>query len=225
MSKALAAPEGKFVCLTFDGGERELLSSVVPLLDAKHIPATLFVDTKAISQKSPTRAIKGPTRLAQYPLNWKALQGLMHKGWEIGSLGHEQVNLTEKSYLAQKQHISKSRELLTKNLGEAPRSFAYPFGAYDATTLSCVRESGFAAAVTMRPKINNTGPDMADLVSRYQLPRLNLSGRVFRDTIAVVRHAIRVKTKQGALPIADIRPSSDQYSNPSTSTYTSNANN
>jgi peptidoglycan/xylan/chitin deacetylase (PgdA/CDA1 family) len=203
LSQALAAPAGKFACLTFDGAERELLLSVVPVLETQKVPATLFIDTKVVSQKTPPQSPKtgDTTRLVQYPLSWKTLRHLSSQGWEVGSLGHGFVNLTEKSYLLQKQNIHKSRDVIAKNLGKTPKVFAYPYGAYDATTLSCVRESGFSAAVTLRPEVTNAD-EAAQISSHYQLPRLSLTGKTWRDCFMVLRQTLKLRRQAPSHPPA-----------------------
>jgi peptidoglycan/xylan/chitin deacetylase (PgdA/CDA1 family) len=116
-------------------------------------------------------------------------------GWDVGSLGHEPVDLTERSYLEQKRQIARSRSLLTAHLGKAPRLFAYPFGAYDATTLSCLKEEGFAAAVTMRKGVNAIHPEP------FQLRRVALTSSLVRDVAAVMKHALFSRS-QAATPSA-----------------------
>lgn len=171
LSQALTAPAGKIACLTFDGTSRDIHRHLFPQLRALRIPATIFVPTKTIESRTPG-------------LKWAHLRLFAKHGWEIGSLGHEPIDLSEHSHLAQRHSIARSRQLIRAKLGQAPALFAYPFGAYDATTVSCLREEGYAAAVTMRKGIN------AEAIDPYQLRRLALSSSTWRDLVRVCKYAL-----------------------------------
>jgi peptidoglycan/xylan/chitin deacetylase (PgdA/CDA1 family) len=183
VSEALRAPFGRFVCLTFDGASSDIHDRLFPQLKALHVPATVFVPTKAIHRPVTPVDASTETRRPDH-LTWEQLRELEQHGWEIGSLGHEPVDLTERSYLEQRRQIARSRFLLASRLGHEPRLFAYPFGAYDATTVSCIREQGFDGALTMR-KGMNYGPAEA-----FHLKRLALSSSSVRDLTLVLRHAL-----------------------------------
>jgi peptidoglycan/xylan/chitin deacetylase (PgdA/CDA1 family) len=163
VSQALASPFGRYACLTFDGLGTALGPSEA--LIAQRVPATVFVHTKG-----------GPTL--------KNLPPLVRAGWEVGSLGHELVDLTTKGYGEQRRMVSRSRSLLTAKTGQAPKIFAYPYGAYDATTVSCVRDEGFQAAVTLRRGANN-----GDLEA-FHLRRVPLTGALGTDLFLVLRAAL-----------------------------------
>jgi peptidoglycan/xylan/chitin deacetylase (PgdA/CDA1 family) len=175
LTEALKAPAGKYACLTFDGANREVHSRLFPQLRRLRIPATIFVATRSVLQGA---------RGDGATLGWGELRQLVKNGWDVGSLGHEPVDLTERSYMEQKRQIARSRSLLTAHLGRPPRLFAYPFGAYDATTLSCLKEEGYAAAVTMRKGVNTIAPEP------FQLRRLALTSSSLRDLGEVLRHAL-----------------------------------
>jgi peptidoglycan/xylan/chitin deacetylase (PgdA/CDA1 family) len=182
VSEALRAPFGRFVCLTFDGASSDIHDRLFPQLKALRVPATVFVPTKAIHRS--VTPVDADTKTRPDHLTWEQLRELEQHGWEIGSLGHEPVDLTERSYLEQRRQIARSRFLLASRLSREPRLFAYPFGAYDATTVSCIREQGFDAALTMRKGVNY-GPAEA-----FHLKRLALSSSSVRDLLLVLRHAL-----------------------------------
>ena len=170
VSEALNAATGRYACLTFDVADEHLLSNVLPALDTLRTPATLFVPTAPSSRQ----------------MTWGALRALSMKGWEIGSLGHELSNLTEHSYLEQRQSVLQSKILLTSHLGAPPKLFAYPFGAYDATTVSCVRDAGFVGAVTLRRGRND---DDSGEQGTFHLRRLPLHGSLLRDLPGIIKTA------------------------------------
>lgn len=164
VSNALESPFGRFACLTFDGLAAATRSA--PVLVDYEAPATVFVNTRG-----------GPSL--------KNLVPLAKAGWEIGSLGHELVDLTTQGYREQRRLISRSRSLITKQIGKTPLLFAYPYGAYDATSVSCLRDEGFQGAVTLRRGFNN-----GDLES-FHLKRLPLTGSILPDLFMIVRTIVR----------------------------------
>ena len=170
VTDALAAADGRYACLTFDVADEHLLTEVLPALDLLRTPGTLFV----------------PTAPAAQQMAWGALRALAMKGWEIGSLGHEVANLTECSYVDQRRSVMQSKELLTNHLGTQPKLFAYPFGAYDATTVSCVRAAGFTGAVTLKRGRND---DYFEDHAPFHLRRLPLHGSLLRDLPGVIKTA------------------------------------
>ncbi len=170
VTEALAAPVGRFACLTFDVADEHLLTEVLPGLDRLRAPATLFVPTMPTSDQ----------------MNWGAIRALAMKGWDIGSLGHELTNLTDHSYVDQRRSVMQSKALLTDHLGAPPKLFAYPFGAYDATTVSCVRDAGFIGAVTLKRGRNDE--ELGDQAS-FHLRRLPLRGSLLRDLPYIIKTA------------------------------------
>ena len=178
VTDALAAVDGRYACLTFDVADEHLLTEVLPALDLLRTPGTLFV----------------PTAPAEHQMAWGALRALAMKGWEIGSLGHEVANLTECSYVDQRRSVMQSKELLTNHLGTQPKLFAYPFGAYDATTVSCVRAAGFIGAVTLKPGRNDD--DSGDQAP-FHLRRLPLHGSLLRDLSGVIKTAYSSSLRSG----------------------------
>lgn len=173
VSDALKAPRGKFACLTFDNATADNLRSIAPRLAKLGVTATLFVATKNVGAQP------------QAVVTWNDLKELSAKGWEIGSLGHDTVDLTAVSESEQKQLIGRARALMASHLGEAPRSFAYPFGAYDATTVSSLKEVGFEAAVTLRAA--GAAPETD---APYHLRRLTLSANPITDLATVLKHGM-----------------------------------
>src|SRR5690606_27922296 len=106
--------------------------------------------------------------------------------WEIGAYPHRHVNLSERGSWEQSLLISRARSLLETRLGTRPQLFAYPYGAFDASTVSCVRDEGFTAAVTLRRGLNDGEVDP------LQLKRLSLRGQPWRDLASVLRQTIAV---------------------------------
>ena len=66
-------------------------------------------------------------------------------------------------------------------MGAKPSGCSYPFGAYDATTLSVVKEEGFRAALTLKRGVNDGEPEA------LHLRRLPLTANLLKDTLTIVK--------------------------------------
>lgn len=177
VSQALTAPFGRFVCLTFDGATPDLAGAILPVLSKRQVPATVFVSTRG------TAAMKH-------------LPPLRAAGWEIGCLGHGLVDLTTQGYLEQRRLIAKAKTLLGTKLGLKASVFAYPFGAYDATTVSCLKDEGFTAAVTLRGGVND------ETVEPHHLRRLPLGGALLTDLRQIARIFLEARRAEALAPRA-----------------------
>ncbi len=177
ITAAMQAPPGRYVCVTFDGNDRDVYTRCLPVLARLRIVATIFVSTRRLARHlgSPDSQKAAPS------MTWRHVQQLIQQGWEVGSMGHEPTNLTEVGSSAQQRMIARSRQLLLANLRPAVLLFAYPYGAYDATTVSCLKEEGFAAGLTLRSGLNSPADDP------FHLRRLPLSGRWGHDLLLILR--------------------------------------
>lgn len=143
-------------------------------LERLGLPTTLFVATGGVTEDARDPRFK-----------WGELRRLQDRGWELGVLGHEAVDLSTRSYLEQRQIVAKAKTAMHSMSGKPAKVFSYPFGAYDATTLSCVREEGFLGALSA-----HVGPNEGSLVDRFQLRQIPLGRGLFRDLARVVRAAL-----------------------------------
>lgn len=177
VSEALNAPSGRYACLTFDGADRDIYHSLEPTLTKMAVPASVFVATRDLTRQLQ----QGPGRDNPHTMSWQHLRTLTKRGWEVGTIGQDAVDLTQRSVSDQRKLITRARDVLGKNLGIKPNVFAYPFGAYDATTLSVVKEEGFKAALTLKRGVNNGEPEA------LHLRRLSLTANLFKDTFTIFR--------------------------------------
>jgi peptidoglycan/xylan/chitin deacetylase (PgdA/CDA1 family) len=188
LSRATAAPYGRFVCLTIDGIDRGL-PRLVRALERLRLPATIFVPTHRVGRPG--------------ALSWNDLRRLNLAGWEVGSMGHEPVDLSARSYVEQRRLIARAKSLIATRLGAAPSSFAFPYGAYDATTLSCLREEGFTSGVTLRRGLNDGTAD------GLQLRRLSIAPTNLRDLAGVMTLGFAALSRSPAVAEPVIRPGAE----------------
>lgn len=152
----------KAVAFTFDDGYASVHCNALPILHSHGFVATVYPVT---SQLGGTNEWDAPHRQATLQvLDRAALVELAATGWEVGGHTHTHQRLAGLARLKVQQEIAMSRSVLEDLLGTPVRSFAYPYGAWDATSRRLVGEShltclGIGAALA--------GPNSpADLLER-----------------------------------------------------------
>lgn len=79
------------------------------------------------------------------------IRDLVGQGWSAGSHSVSHPLLVGLSEERQRRELVDSGTRLAQILGQWPRTFAYPDGAWDDATARQVREAGYSAAVTLEP--------------------------------------------------------------------------
>jgi peptidoglycan/xylan/chitin deacetylase (PgdA/CDA1 family) len=156
--------DGTGVCaITFDDGNAHFLDLVVPLLVERGLPATVYVATGRLGQ---------PGGLPE-----SAVADLAHAGIEVGghTVLHRDLDLLADAAIRCELQIS--RDHLTELLGRAPRSFAYPYGAYDRIARDLVSGAGYDNAYALKNAMTHTGDD------RYARARLAVLAGTARRTV------------------------------------------
>lgn len=184
-------PEG-CVVLTVDDAYRSFLENGMPLLRRYHFPVTLFVNTNAVG--------------APGYLTWNELRALVGEGVEIGnhSATHDYLlehrhGEGEKAWRARvTSDIRRAQQALTRELGQAPQFFAYPFGEFSPELEAIVRQAGFQGAVGQQSGVVWGGSD------RFALPRFPMGGDYatlteFRDKARM--RALRVEVLEPSSPV------------------------
>lgn len=121
------------VILSFDDGWSDQFIYAFPILQKYQYPATFFVFTNAIGHKG--------------FLTWDNLHALVAAGMTIGDHTRSHPYLTSiTSTTTLRSEIEGSQKILKERLGVPVNEFAYPFGQYNPTIVSIVREAGYSAA-------------------------------------------------------------------------------
>jgi peptidoglycan/xylan/chitin deacetylase (PgdA/CDA1 family) len=145
------------VSLTFDDATSDQYA-LRSLLAVHSMRATFYVNSGTIG---------GPGFMT-----WAQLSALAADGHEIGGHTRDHVNLTRVSLREARRQISLDRRALIEH-GFRATSFAYPFGDYNATVATIVRECGYASARRAwglspigqtRPKRDRWYPDVAERI-------------------------------------------------------------
>lgn len=132
------------IAITFDDGYVDNLEACAALA-RRGMRATWFVVTDALGQL-PTWDDRG--RPVQRLLDAAELRHMSAQGMEIGSHGCTHRRLPELDEHALARELGDSRAALEQLLGISVRSFAFPYGSFDARTSAAVKEAGYTAACT-----------------------------------------------------------------------------
>lgn len=136
------------VVLAFDDGYHSFKQFAYPVLKELGFTATLFVYTDYI----------GAGRNA---LSWQDLKELQTAGFDVQahSKTHGDLRRTPGETQAQfdrrmQTELAGPRDLFKRQLGRAPDTLAYPYGAWDPDVLRQVKAAGYMAAFTVRRQAN-----------------------------------------------------------------------
>lgn len=115
------------VVLTFDDGFANVYEQALPALVRHGFGATVFL---VVGHAGGTNDWDSPPpRLGvQSMLSWRQSKRLMESGVEVGAHGLHHVDLSRIGADAVETEIAGCVERIRSNLGQAPQTFAYPYG-------------------------------------------------------------------------------------------------
>jgi len=139
-----AAPGTGAFTVSFDDAHRSIREHAAPLLARLGIPATLFVPTAYVGTSPEV-------------LSWAELKELRDAGWTLGShsethprMGWRIYDESTVDYAGRLAgECERSRQVMRRELGEAPALFAYPYGEAPDAARRAVAAAGYAAAFTV----------------------------------------------------------------------------
>ena len=144
----------KPILITFDDGYLDNYTNAYPILQKYGFTATIFVVTNLVNQD-------------ERFMTWDQIREMQKNGFVFGSHTVNHVPLTSLSKEEIKKELRDSREEMAKQLGKAPRYFAYPTGAYTLEIEDMAREAGYKAAFTIH--YGRVGAD-SDLFALERIP-------------------------------------------------------
>jgi peptidoglycan/xylan/chitin deacetylase (PgdA/CDA1 family) len=135
------------VIISFDDGWENQFEYALPSLEKYHYTATFFVITDYIGHPG--------------FISWPQLQTLLTDGMKIGShsRSHPRLNKIKDSAKLWDQ-IYNSKTILETQLETPVEEFAYPYGLYNATATTAVKQAGYRAGRGCCSGIAHTSSDV-----------------------------------------------------------------
>jgi hypothetical protein len=168
VSEANDCNVGRYYCPVLDVHDMRTLSDLQQL-QKQFKKATLFIAPSFISDFKSSDAA----------LQWEKFRAATKDGWEIGLAGYRYVNLTSLRHSAQQTEISKSHKVISDRIGIAPKVAAFPAGTFDATTISCCKESGITMGIGFSGLFEIGGK------SKHLAPKLSASRMTLKNLASV----------------------------------------
>jgi peptidoglycan/xylan/chitin deacetylase (PgdA/CDA1 family) len=172
----------KPILLTFDDGSETTYTTAQPIMQRYVFTGVSYLVYNYIG-------------IPRY-MNADQIRALYASGWEIGSHGLSHVDLTARPE-RQGDEIVESRRSLETLLGFPVLSFAYPFGAYDDSSLEYVHKAGYTSAMGLG---NETLQGSKNLFYLYRQP---VEGT---DTLQTFASMLPWRQEQMDLPALTIVP-------------------
>ncbi len=184
-------PPPRSVVITIDDGYADALDVAAPLLARAGLPATLFVVADALGGANdwdPGSPLFGRRLLDETGVRAAAAAGL-----RIGAHGatHRPLDGLEPADL--EAETLGARRRLEAVVGQAPATFAYPYGRADPAAQAAVAAAGYLGAFGVRDGATWPG------TPRFELRRTEVRGtdRLMRFVIAVLTGSSRVPRRRG----------------------------
>jgi len=134
----------RFVCLTFDDGYQDNHDIAYPLLKHLEVPFAVYVTTGFIDNRLPMWWYPGE----QLGISSESLKCLNADPLcTIGAHTISHPRLDTLSLDDQQKEITQARQELETLLGHPVHHFSYPHGAYNADTLTIVKQQSFRTAL------------------------------------------------------------------------------
>lgn len=144
----------KPIMITFDDGYLDNYTNAYPIMKKYDFTATIFIVTNLIGQD-----IRFMT--------WDQIREMQQYGIVFGSHTANHKSLTSLTKEQVITELNQSRDEMVRQLGKAPKYFAYPTGTYNGEIEEMVRVAGYKAAFTI--EYGQVGAD-SDLYLLQRIP-------------------------------------------------------
>lgn len=164
--------EADSIAITFDDGLTNFGEVAAPLLSERGLAATVFIAPAHVGTHNSWDDDNRETIPRLSLLSWDEIRALSLEGIDFGGHGYTHIPLRQLSKSEVRAEVAACSGRIITELGEKPKTFAYPYGALDDTTVEAVAKS-FKVACTTELRVVGSSDDL------YRLPRLDMY--YFRD--------------------------------------------
>ncbi len=156
------SPVSRPILLTFDDGDRSLLTTVEPELRRRGYRAMVYIST-ALTAATEEGRLRDAER--EY-LTWPEIRALRGRGClEFGGHGHRHVRAEELSDPA--AEVAECVAQFERHAGYRPTSYSYPFGQYTPDLVAALKQAGFTTAVTCTERLAYGGETKPFKIPRF----------------------------------------------------------
>lgn len=161
--RGISSSPPKPVVITFDDGFSDQLIAF-ELLKKYQMPATFYVMPGGELSGWCVGAERHNHSCGDSYLNWEEIRMLAKSNLiEIGSHTIDHADLTSLDGNTKRDQILSAKRKIEQQIEQEVVSFAYPYGAFNAESISIVREAGYTSAVSTIPGINQSTGTLFEL--------------------------------------------------------------
>ncbi|GBD95046.1 poly-beta-1,6-N-acetyl-D-glucosamine N-deacetylase precursor [bacterium BMS3Abin05] len=154
----------KRVAITFDDGFSCVYENAFPILEKYKLPASVFLVTHFMGQKSAWDVNFGSRR--PHHLSWAQVKEMAGHKFTFGSHSHTHPDLKSNSCNTIRRELKTSKELIEDKLGEPVNLLAYPFGRFSSQTKQIAKSLDYKLGFTLIPESTIEEP--------FQIPRFGV---------------------------------------------------
>lgn len=156
----------KPIVITFDDGYKDNYTAAYPILKKWGLKGVIFLPSEYIGSR--------------HSLTIEQINEMLDSGTiEVGSHTLTHADVTHLSDKQLREQIVTSKEQLERMFGITVYSFAYPYGKFDAKSISMIEQSGYDFAVTTRPGLASKDQGLFEL-HRVRVPG-DMQIQIFRQ--------------------------------------------
>jgi peptidoglycan/xylan/chitin deacetylase (PgdA/CDA1 family) len=155
----------RLLTMTFDDADRSVFIHALPELQARGIPATVFVCTRFVQEGH------RDVSTGRYPvMSWAELAEWASAGYDVGAHTVNHIPLNQASRDRARSEVLDSRATLEQRLGRAVRSFAYPWGFYTPSLRAWLDETPEFDVIATTAADDNYPGEMGKHIRRRPAP-------------------------------------------------------
>jgi peptidoglycan/xylan/chitin deacetylase (PgdA/CDA1 family) len=148
------------VAVTFDDGFYKTMHNVIPELNRRNIPVTIFIPTGCLGQRPNWIADNGSLDYSDVVMSAEYIKEIQKN--RLISFGSHCVNHGNLLCLDEKGaevEIFKSKSDLENILGEEIKFLSFPYGVFSQGNINCARRAGYQRIFSIQPTLAFLHPD------------------------------------------------------------------